>query len=343
MDSSEKDKCPIIFLPGILGSRLYTQDGQLVWFSIYGISRNTENLAIENELAVKNNFTNLNGKPAVEREYGSVGLYLPLIDRLCADFPDREIYLFSYDFRKSCADTADKLNEQIEFILNNSAHEKVDVVGHSMGGLVISSYAEKYGTEKLNKIVTLGTPYEGAPNCIYVTVNGAFFGLPYYLIEQSGITREMVSKYPGVIELFPSVEYLKNHPFKEDEKTLSTEETENILRDKFGELYDISQAKIFSRNVNGAHKIAALNNSYFAVGKNRLTTISVIFKDGITKKIYSRKGDGDVPYDSGTMFGLLEKLGEDDKGRKRFVSFSVKHNNLLIAPEPLNWIRSVLS
>jgi len=53
---------------------------------------------------------------------------------------------------------ADRLND---FINTSSSGQKVNLVGHSMGGLVARAYAQKYGTTKVNKIVTIGSPNEG--------------------------------------------------------------------------------------------------------------------------------------------------------------------------------------
>lgn len=336
------DKSPIIFIPGILGSRLYLPDGQLVWFSLYGISRNSDKLTIENELTVKNNHVNQNDRTLTEREYGSVGLYLVLLDRLCAEFPDRKIYFFSYDFRKSCTDIAENLNEQIEYVLENDLFDKVDIVAHSMGGLVTSCYSEKYGTEKINKVITLGTPYEGAPNAIHLTVTGNFFGLPCFLFEQSGITKEMVMKYPGVIELFPSDEYIRHHHFSNDNGAISVDKADEILVKTYGDIYIESQKKISSRNKIGARKLAEMDKSYFAVGTNHITAVSVKFTNETAEDIKTKKGDGIVPYESATMLGYLEKIGTDELGRNRFTSFNVKHNNLLLAPECVSWIKDIL-
>ena len=41
--------------------------------------------------------------------------------------------------------------------------EKVDLVGHSMGGLLICEYLGRFGTKKrIGKVATLGTPFLGS-------------------------------------------------------------------------------------------------------------------------------------------------------------------------------------
>jgi len=41
-------------------------------------------------------------------------------------------------------------------------NEKVNLVGHSMGGLLARAYSQRFGTEKINKIVTVASPHSGA-------------------------------------------------------------------------------------------------------------------------------------------------------------------------------------
>lgn len=342
INNTTPDKSPIIIIPGVLNSRLYTADDQIVWFSLYGISRNSDKLNIENELTVKNNRVNQNDRTLTEREYGSVGLFIVLVDRICADFPDRKVYYFSYDFRKSCFDSAEKLNEQIEYVKEYCSCEKVDIVAHSMGGLITSCYAGKYGTESLNKVITLGTPYEGTPNAIHATATGNFMGLPSYFLELSGISKEMVMKYPGVLELFPSEKYLKSHEFYDDDNIISSEEADAILEKTYGGLYKESLQKINERNNIGVMKIAGMDKSYFGVGENHLTTVSVNFRNSTAEGIKSKDGDGLVPYDSAAMFGYLEGIGKDETGRNRFAKFNLKHNNLVLAPESVGWVRDIL-
>ena len=112
------------------------------------------------------------------REYGADGTYKTLVDSICKKFPNREVYVFSYDWRKSNSISAEKLNKEIQKILQETGKTKVDIVAHSMGGLVASSYYSKYGSGKVDKIITCGTPYEGAPSLINAVMNWDVLGKP---------------------------------------------------------------------------------------------------------------------------------------------------------------------
>lgn len=71
---------------------------------------------------------------------------------------DKNLFIFSYDWRRPLDVLADRLND---YINTNTPEQKVNLVGHSMGGLIARAYAQKYGTSNVNKIVTVGSPNKG--------------------------------------------------------------------------------------------------------------------------------------------------------------------------------------
>jgi|GEM_PF-7109943 len=74
--------------------------------------------------------------------------------------------------RKTLAELADHLAKRIDEALGQTGQRKAVIVGHSLGGLVTREYAIQYGTEKLEAIITLATPYSGStlsfPNLAFV-------------------------------------------------------------------------------------------------------------------------------------------------------------------------------
>ncbi|MFI5754271.1 esterase/lipase family protein [Streptomyces sp. NPDC051569] len=57
---------------------------------------------------------------------------------------------------------AELLGRQIEEICARTGHSQVDVVGHSLGGLIGRYYAQRLGGDvRVRTLVTLGTPHEG--------------------------------------------------------------------------------------------------------------------------------------------------------------------------------------
>ncbi|MFZ3069291.1 MAG: alpha/beta fold hydrolase [Microgenomates group bacterium] len=71
-----------------------------------------------------------------------------------------DLFVFPYDWRRPLDDLADRLNEYVS--TNIPVGHKVNLVGHSMGGLVARAYAQKHGVNRINEIVTVGSPNKGA-------------------------------------------------------------------------------------------------------------------------------------------------------------------------------------
>ena len=123
------------------------------------------------------------------------------------------LYLFPYDWRQDNVRTVRKLDELIEKIRldYNDPHLRVDIVAHSMGGL-IARYYERYGTvdvldgntfqvtglvlSKLRRVVLLGTPNQGTVTAVHKFLNG-------YRVGISALPTEGVATMPSTYQLFP--------------------------------------------------------------------------------------------------------------------------------------------
>ncbi|HTL50300.1 MAG TPA: hypothetical protein VL219_06515 [Steroidobacteraceae bacterium] len=123
------------------------------------------------------------------------------------------LYVFTYDWRQDIVKTAQKLDELIEQIRRdyNDPALRVDVIAHSMGGLVVRYY-ERYGTvdvlggnvftvtglglAKLRRIVLLGTPNQGTVTAVHKFLNG-------YRVGVSALPTEGVATMPATYQLFP--------------------------------------------------------------------------------------------------------------------------------------------
>lgn len=71
---------------------------------------------------------------------------------------------FYYDWRQPLDNLADTFQDFLtNTVLNGKpTNTKINLVGHSMGGMVSRTYAQKYGLDKINQLVTTGSPHEGA-------------------------------------------------------------------------------------------------------------------------------------------------------------------------------------
>ncbi len=123
------------------------------------------------------------------------------------------LYVFTYDWREDNVKSAKKLSEFIDKIKNNYKDEnlKVDLVAHSMGGL-ISRYYLRYGNkdvlnsddfpinlkgaQNVRKVILLGTPNFGSVDAVEAFIIGMQIGL-------RKIPTEVLATMPSVYQLFP--------------------------------------------------------------------------------------------------------------------------------------------
>lgn len=129
------------------------------------------------------------------------------------------LFVFTYDWRKKLTDLADSLNTYI--IAKIPAEKKVNLVGHSLGGLVGRIYAQKYGTTRIDKLITVGTPHQGVPQAYKAFAGGDIFRdnnlewlamkLIFVLNRNSGQTDRSVvaDRLPVTQDLLPIYNFLQ--------------------------------------------------------------------------------------------------------------------------------------
>ncbi len=77
------------------------------------------------------------------------------------DLPYTEIWTFGYNSSWGIQQNAEILAQNIVSFSNAA---KIDIVAHSMGGLVSRSMIEQYGgADFIRKLITIGTPHKGSP------------------------------------------------------------------------------------------------------------------------------------------------------------------------------------
>ena len=369
---------PIIILPGIMGSNLYSSSTSFtrlnrVWAP--DISNNIFDIGmvfgLGNNIRMRNTLfprpmTNMNLSGA-RREYGAIQLYRSLVDYLIDVFPEREIYFFAYDFRQDNRVLATRLNEGIEQILSSSDYDKVELVAHSMGGLVIASYISQFSADSLGRVITIGTPYEGAPQVFAALlqgeVSGNFFGdLALSLLGNLG--PDVSSEFPSAAQLAPTQAYFEENPFYGFSHTtgliirrrhyleMSYQQYFNKLDSFFrwGQRRNFVEAEAFHQSMlsEGVNVLAAYEQAYFAIGVNQRTIRGIKFDSNsflrnrprISDLIYESYGDGTVPYASQMMMGQLETI---DRVEERVRRFDAHHRGLVERNPGEGWYKDTIA
>ena len=86
------------------------------------------------------------------------------------------LFFLGYDFRQSNVKTAGELKQKIAAIKTTCGCPKVDVIAHSMGGLIARQYAQSddYAND-IDQLIFLGTPHLGSPKA-YLAWEGGEMG-----------------------------------------------------------------------------------------------------------------------------------------------------------------------
>lgn len=233
-----RPQVPVIIIPGVLGSRLAKRDtGEELWpgrtrklltsrYLELALRIDPQTLEpIDDGLVASGLFDAAAGQDFYRRiievlqtaggyRHGTPGERPPS--------GEAQFYEFAYDWRQDNLVTVRKLDAFIEQIRRDYGDPalKVDVIAHSMGGLVVRYY-ERYGTDdvldsnvfpvsgagvaKLRRIVLLGTPNQGTVTAVHSFLNG-------YRVALSRLPTEGVATMPAMYQLFPhpAVEWLVN-------------------------------------------------------------------------------------------------------------------------------------
>lgn len=135
-----------------------------------------------------------------------------------------DYFEFYYDWRKNIDHLADDLNHYLNYtvLVDKSPNTKVRLLGHSLGGLVARAYVNKYGADKIEKVVTVASPHQGALGSYLAWEGGEineernWTNLAFELLlqtqkipyptKQTFIQQTM----PSIKDLFPNFDFLKD-------------------------------------------------------------------------------------------------------------------------------------
>lgn len=239
IDTSYTGKIPTIIAPGIMGSPLYNNTSDFahlewverIWvdklkatfsddyLNVLALAENGQDPADESYNIVKAPLPNDAGR-TISNELNSLPLspFKDFISHLESngyqldDYNDNHqvqenLFFYTYDWRKSLTSNGDSLSYFIDSVRKWTGSPQVNIVAHSMGGLVAKQTILKDGTGRIHKLIFVGTPHLGAPKIEYVMFTGEIItGWKDWLANEytlKYISRNMPSSY----SLMPSEDY----------------------------------------------------------------------------------------------------------------------------------------
>ncbi len=223
---------PVIFIPGIGGSELKANQA-ITWDKDDGhggtFSHNYssgEKIWVNSGEAIKlgddDYFDVLRLKPDGQTPEADVGITgeltsfgYPDIDNFFQGLgyiKGTNFFVYAYDWRKDIKTTEPDLDTLINQALQKSGQSKVNIVAHSMGGLVARYYiTDDSKALKVNKLIELGVPHLGSVNGLKAMMYGQDIGKPILGIFNIGVPAsevlDIMKNLPSAFELLPNSHY----------------------------------------------------------------------------------------------------------------------------------------
>ncbi len=229
VEAFSPDDTPLIVIPGLFGSKLRDRTtGVEVWPGAWNrvLFDDYHDLALEfDPVTLQVRHDNLEAFDIAESVLGQ-DYYGPIIDTLVrfggyvrgvpgtpVRAGERRYYLFPYDWRQDNVEHAKGLEALIARVRADYGNPdlRVDIVAHSMGGVIARYYLRYgtvdvldgmpslitlYGTQRVRKLILLGTPNFGAVSALHA----------YLVGEPIGFERmrpEVLATMPSGYQLFP--------------------------------------------------------------------------------------------------------------------------------------------
>jgi len=182
---------PVIFLPGIMGSALrdqYPVAPEAVWSPFKLLLKAYDRITLH----PSDRRYELSEPARVAADHVFEIVYAEFIEELRhnlspqADLPV-PVFPFAYDWRQALEAIESALADFVDEVIDRTKllkhyHQagfggrkfpaQVNLVGHSMGGLIIAGYLQKHGLKKVNGVATIGSPFRGSLEAVAKTATG---------------------------------------------------------------------------------------------------------------------------------------------------------------------------
>ncbi|MBP9748235.1 MAG: hypothetical protein KBD17_01250 [Candidatus Pacebacteria bacterium] len=328
---------PVLIVPGLLGTEISkpTSDGlEKLWLDL---AHNLSDIGDQfmDALQFKSDLTPSDDSLIlgdVIRKKTFTKISFNYTDNLVKEFVNQgyvegvDLFLFPYDWRFGVnMDNVNKLKQKITDVLTQTGSEKVDIVAHSMGGLITKKYViENPSEHHIAKAIFIGVPNTGSPKATKNLLVG-----DGTLITADSEMKKLSRNMPAAYDLVPSEEYINKkgsyikvidyYLFSKESRDLDFEESNifivndhdlnaqalvnaNNLHTKSFDNYDLRNAGVDLYSINGCKA--------GTIGKFVESREHGIFGgDGYTInnfKIEQFPGDGTVPLESATNLPINE-------------------------------------
>jgi len=355
-------KNPVLIAPGVTGTELFNVSEKL-WADVDRMMINPGDAFLD-PLAFNSDITpsdsSVHSTDVIKTETLLGATIFNYTDSLINEFENQgyienqDLFTFPYDWRYGVSGknadgltNSDLLKNKIADILNQTGADKVDVIAHSLGGLIVKKYvADNSVNNYIGKAVFVGVPNTGSPKVVKALVQGDNFGVSFGPVGLNDAEMKKLSEnMPVAYDLLPSQQYYNsagsfvskidfgsgNNPIETDldyqgfkdyltqDYNLNSQalsNAENLHSNAFDN-FDLRTAGVDLYSIDGC-KTGTMTNflqvNYIDIFGREITSFD---------RVDLKTGDGTVPIQSSTNLPIDQS--------KKYYALSSNHSKLLSA------------
>ncbi len=249
--SNIKGRTPVLIVPGLMGTELKSGN-DLLWANVFNMVISSDDSFMD-QLAFNGDLKPSDGSVY----YANIIKKVPLSnysDALIVELQsqgyieNQTLFVFPYDWRFGVTATyangktnSDLLKEKIQDIMAQTGSDKVDVVAHSMGGLIVKKYVMDNAVDNyIGKAVFVGVPELGAVKTVKALLLGDNFDIDFkgFGLSEAEI-KKISANMPSAYDLLPSQQYydamgsfvsvIQRQNYTSTQKDLNFQEFENYM------------------------------------------------------------------------------------------------------------------
>lgn len=288
------------------------------------------------------------GPATVKQVYGPLIEYLQTVGF--------EVYPFDYDWRLDLRQTADRLDEFIDRVVNETG--RVSIVDHSLGGLLARYYVTSSPTRaaKVEQVISIGTPFLGAPKALKLIRWGDPLPVNFLWLELGLLnperSKEIAQNSPVAYQILPSARYFLVNGggyYRVEGRVLDENATRQVIRQEHNASLLISAEQFHSDSMDDWNRTPLPVAFRLIVGTGReetpgriheRTVLDWLGRQRVVVDIEPTNGDGTVPVHSASLQGH----GYDFSGRVPiWYADDLKHDELVIERYVVEFVGALLA
>jgi len=193
----------VIFIHGYGGSQVKCDNGDLLWFKTLWTGPDLKNMRLGTDDACPTHVDGLVEKVLGFDIYGSSSKHFE-------DIAPGRHYDYIWDWRQTPAAALQGLDELVDKARRENGVAQVQLVAHSMGGLVLREYIDRQDrADKVARAVSIATPYWGSVKSMFALAAGvqAPNFAPMDLFTNNEDMKAAAKTFPGHFALLPAFNY----------------------------------------------------------------------------------------------------------------------------------------